>query len=229
MERGGKLLLSPVGGGLTVEVRAFGESLVIDGRLVCGPRVSVDNDRISLGREWYERKPIEKPAPSPGRWDGLIGEYGWNHDVLYILENEGRLHALIEWFFDYPLQEDGPDRFSFPDYGLYAGEQVVFQRDGGGKATQAEAAGVVFVRRPLDGDDGQPFRIKPRRPVAELRAAALAARPPVEPKNFRTPELVELVKLDATIRLDIRYATDANFLGVPVYTTRPRFPSASRG
>ena len=59
----------------------------------------------------------------------MIGEYGWDHDVLYILEKDGKLHALIEWFFDYPLKEVGPDRFLFPDDGLYAGEGLMFTRD----------------------------------------------------------------------------------------------------
>ncbi len=96
----------------------------------------------------YQRVPIGKPAPCPGRWDGLIGEYGWDHDVLYILEKDGQLHALIEWFFEYPLKEDGPDRFRFPDSGLYAGEGLIFTRDDKGRATQVEAAGVTFRRRP---------------------------------------------------------------------------------
>ena len=33
--------------------------------------------------------------------------------MLYILEKNGSLHALIEWFFDYPLKEVSPDRFCF--------------------------------------------------------------------------------------------------------------------
>jgi D-alanyl-D-alanine dipeptidase len=61
------------------------------------------------------------------------------------------------------------------------------------------------------------FRITPQRPVAELRAAALAATPPAEPGPFRPVDLVELTTLDPTIRLDVRYATADNFLGTPVY------------
>src|SRR4030095_7136909 len=41
--------------------------------------------------------------------------------------------------------------------------------------------------------------------------------PPKEAGPFRKPELVELVKLDPTIKLDIRYATKNNFLGKKVY------------
>lgn len=45
----------------------------------------------------------------------------------------------------------------------------------------------------------------------------VAQGPPKETGSFRKPDLVELVKLDRTIKLDIRYATSNNFLGRPVY------------
>jgi len=67
------------------------------------------------------------------------------------------------------------------------------------------------------------FRITPLHPVEELRAEALKAQPPREQGAFREPELVELVKLDPTIKLDIRYATTNNFLGTPVYTQQRAF------
>ena len=41
--------------------------------------------------------------------------------------------------------------------------------------------------------------------------------PPKDPKATRSADLVELVKLDPTIKLDIRYAAANNFLGKPVY------------
>ena len=44
-----------------------------------------------------------------------------------------------------------------------------------------------------------------------------AQQPPKEPVPFRLPDLVEVIKLDPTIKLDIRYATKNNFLGRPVY------------
>jgi D-alanyl-D-alanine dipeptidase len=64
-------------------------------------------------------------------------------------------------------------------------------------------------------------RITPLRPVEELRAEALKEQPPREPGTFLKSDLVELIKRDPTIKLDIRYATTNNFLGTPVYT-QPR-------
>ena len=45
----------------------------------------------------------------------------------------------------------------------------------------------------------------------------VAQGPPKETGPFRTPDLVELVKLDPSIRLDVRYATRNNFVGKAVY------------
>jgi zinc D-Ala-D-Ala dipeptidase len=67
------------------------------------------------------------------------------------------------------------------------------------------------------------FHITPLRPVAELEREALAAKPPHETGNFRTPDLVELVKLDPTIKLDIRYAGSNNFLSTPMYSQARAF------
>ncbi len=56
-----------------------------------------------------------------------------------------------------------------------------------------------------------------------LVTAALAQGPPIETGPFRQPDLVELIKLDPTIRLDIRYATENNFLGKKVYKEKRAF------
>jgi D-alanyl-D-alanine dipeptidase len=58
-----------------------------------------------------------------------------------------------------------------------------------------------------------------------LLAAAVGclAGPPNERGEFQQPELVEIVSLDPTARLDIRYASSNNFLGRPVYTEARAF------
>ena len=47
--------------------------------------------------------------------------------------------------------------------------------------------------------------------------------PPKTPEATRAADLVELVKLDPTIKLDIRYAGTNNFLGKPVYNQSRAF------
>jgi D-alanyl-D-alanine dipeptidase len=63
----------------------------------------------------------------------------------------------------------------------------------------------------------QQFHVQPLHPIAELRAQALKASPPRENGEFRKADLVELTKLDPSIKLDIHYASSNNFLGVPLY------------
>jgi CubicO group peptidase (beta-lactamase class C family)/D-alanyl-D-alanine dipeptidase len=222
--RGGKLFATATHGGYRNELRRLGEELLPDDCLLFGEsRIRPEADRLLIGKTAFDRRSQRRPEPATERWMGLIGEYGWDHDVLYIFEKDGRLFALIEWFEFNPLDEVSPDVFAFPKKGLYDGEQLIFERGRDGRARQVTAASVVFKRRAIDGEDGRTFRITPLRPVAELRTEALAARAPVETGDFREPDLVELSKLDPAIKLDIRYATDNNFLGVPLYTTPRAF------
>jgi CubicO group peptidase (beta-lactamase class C family)/D-alanyl-D-alanine dipeptidase len=218
-ESQGKLYLLPLHDGMRMELRRLGKGFVTDGWLGYGTKVVPEGDRLRVGGTVYRRVKVPRPAPPPARWAGLIGEYGWDHNTLYIHERDGKLWALIEWAFLYPLKEVSADVYRFPDYGLYQGDKLVFRRDKSGRATQVEAASVVFPRRPLPGEGGETFTIRPVRPLADLRKEALAARPPREKGDFRKPDLVELVALDPTIKLDIRYAGTNNFLTTPFYTS----------
>lgn len=53
--------------------------------------------------------------------------------------------------------------------------------------------------------------------VRQLRFAPRRNTPPVETGTFRAPDLVELSRLDSTLKLDIRYATANNFTGRKIY------------
>src|SRR5438309_5637448 len=83
--------------------------------------------------------------------------------------------------------------------------------------------GLILVLLQLGSAQEASFRITPQRPVVELRAEALKKQPPHEQGTFLSPDLLELVKLDPSIKLDIRYATSNNFLGTPVYTQARAF------
>jgi D-alanyl-D-alanine dipeptidase len=76
----------------------------------------------------------------------------------------------------------------------------------------------VFERRKVGPEEGAAqLRIEPVHPVPALLEAARKAEPPVESGEFRASDLVELVTLDPTIKLDVRYATTNNFLGTVFY------------
>jgi CubicO group peptidase (beta-lactamase class C family)/D-alanyl-D-alanine dipeptidase len=216
----GRLWLLMQSGGLKVELRAQGNDLVTDDLHGYGRQLTREGDKLRLDKDVFERIEVPLPAPPPEKWRGLLGEYGWDHNTLYVLERDGKLHALIEWVFVDQLKEIAEDVYQFPDEGtLYPGEKLIFTRDNNGRATKVEAASVTFLRRKLDGENGQTFKIKPARPLDEVRKEALAAKPPEEKGEFRKSELVDVAALDNTIKLDLRYATDNNFLSVPFYTS----------
>ena len=59
--------------------------------------------------------------------------------------------------------------------------------------------------------------------LATVLLAGCQHGPPKEPGQFRDADLVEVVKLDPTIRLDIRYATTNNFMHRPMYAEAKAF------
>ena len=220
-ERNGKLSIekAPV----RVTVRKENDVFVTDGRLGHGEYLSVSNDTLISGDGRFSRRPARHAAPPSVEQQGLIGEYGWDHNVLYIYESEGQLHALIEWFFEYPLEKIADDLYRFPYYSLYAEETLKFARDDNGRAVEANLEGIVFNRRNIEPEDGAVFKIVPRAPMDSLRRIAMEATPPDEEGVFRDIDLVELISLDETIKLDIRYATRDNFMDEVFYTQARAF------
>ena len=219
----GKLTALPQNGGFQVELRQSGNDLVVDDTLSYGTKITLLENAIRIGSKTLERVQAPRPAAISEKWKGLIGEYGWDHDILYIFEESGHLTALIEWIEYDPLTETSENVFAFPKHGLYDGENAIFTRTANGEATQVQVSGVVFKRRPIGSVSGGIFRIKPVKNIEELRRAALAAHPPTEVGNFHTPDLLELTSLDPKIRLDIRYASTNNFLSTPVYSEARAF------
>lgn len=156
-----------------------------------------------------------KPLSAPARWRGLIGEYGPDDDILIILEKDGKLCALFKRVELEPLDEVSKNVFRSAAIGI----RIVFTRDARGRATQLALASVVLKRRQIEPESGaSQLRVKPLRPVSELMKEARAAQPPSENGEFRQTDLVELTKLDPTIKLEIRYATTNNFLGTIFYS-----------
>jgi serine beta-lactamase-like protein LACTB len=164
-----------------------------------------------------QSKEIPPPEP-PAHFLGLIGEYSRDRDKIIVFEKDSKLFIQYGWFFSYSTTEKSKDEYAYRVEFAKADQEfkLTFQRDAKGTATQVEF-GSVYQRRKLDGEDGQTFRIKPERPIDDLRKEALAAEPPEEKKEFRATELVDVTTIDATVKLDLRYATDNNFLSTPLY------------
>lgn len=141
----GRLFISPDRGGYRVQLRKQGNALVSDDtQNVGGFRLVRDGDTLTLanGTKYAKEKPAAEPPPEPpAKWKGLIGEYGWDHNTLYIYERAGQLFALVEWTEIDLLKEESEDVFAFPtDRGMYHGEKIVFTRDKAGRGRWPRAS-----------------------------------------------------------------------------------------
>ena len=163
----------------------------------------------SLGEE--PLPPVVSEAFRP-----LIGEYLEGSDTMSILENDGGL-VLLPWKGAAVLLESRTDG-TFGTPGLAV---VTVQTSEQGRTESISFGDRVFQWISLGAEDGGTFQITPVRNPEELRAEALAASPPVEDGAFRDSDLVELVSLDPTISLDVRYASTNNFMG-EVFYSEPR-------
>lgn len=160
----------------------------------------------------------EPPASVPPVWRQLIGEYSNDRDTLSLLEDRGTLH-LQAW----SGRRQGLRSTSDSTLSLEGGGRVLVRRAADRRAVALVLRGETFRRLAFGPEDGTSFRIAPQQPVEALQQAAIRAVPPEEAGDYRPDDLVELVSLDPTIRLDVRYATSNNFMGVPFYSSPRAF------
>lgn len=220
--RGEQLLYVPSPGAtpLTVHARG-GDTLVIDDPRDSGLRLLPFENTLILSNDTLYRVPDAQPDTAPSRLVPLLGEYGWDHNTMYVYEDHGRLFVLIQWFFSYALTPVDDTTYTFPLMSLYPGERVVFRHDRDATVTGAVAGNVFFPRRKVGPAEGGQLRLRPTQPVERLLRAAQREQPPVDTAARRGPDLVDLATLDPTLRFDIRYATTNNFLGTKFYS-QPR-------
>ena len=191
-------------------------SFVLDGRLGSGRKLEFDEIGFDLGSNRFEKYMSEAPEENQDLSE-FIGEYGWDHNVLFIYEKQKQLHSLIEWAFKYPLMEVSDDLFAFPNEGgLYHGENLKFIRDESGQITGVEIENSVFFPKRKTADANETFRIEPLKPIEELREIALKSTPPEEANKLEA-DLIEPSLLDNSILLDIRYASTNNFMSNKFY------------
>jgi D-alanyl-D-alanine dipeptidase len=163
-----------------------------------------------------------KPLPAPARWRPLIGEYVLDNDTVIVLEKDGKLGLLFKRTELNPLDQISKDKFQFAASSAHSADRVVFARNSSGKVIQVAVGKSIYKRRPLGPEEGSnQLRVEPLRPVPTLIKEARTAQPPTETGDFLPTDLVELTKLDPTIKLEIRYATTNNLFGT-VFYSEPR-------
>ena len=156
------------------------------------------------------------PPDVPESWRPIIGEYASGPDTVSVLEEDESL-VLLFWSgrrLRLSASSDG-------GFETDSNAMVEILADANGRADMLLVDGQAFNRLSLGAEDGGTFRITPIRAPEELLIEALAASPPEEEGDFRPADLAELVALDSTILLDIRYATTNNFMG-EIFYSEPR-------
>jgi len=167
--------------------------------------------------------PGPKPPDAPSEWKQLVGIYldeDSKHSFV-LLEQDGKLF----WRDDKGKNQ----AISVFDGNIFLASEgqptAVYSmlHDEAGNVTGFCYLNFCYRRTDAGSDPSHPYHVTPSRSVETLRREALAATPPKETGNFRKPDLAELAPLDASIHLDIRYATSNDFLGTPVYSQARAF------
>ena len=183
---------------------------------------------------------LEPPPAEPSQWTGLIGTYSLSSqdgNTFYLRENQDRLEILFpladthrkteslvfqgKTFEIIPLKEIDSDTFQLPPVNELGVRKFRILRDQDGFGVTIDAGKKEYQRLFYGPERGKVFKIQPMKSLEELQAEAIKANPPTEKGEFLKVDLVELVKLDKNLKLDIRYATENNFMGIPLYS-QPR-------
>lgn len=168
--------------------------------------------------------PGPKPPAAPHDLVRLLGEYTTPLGMRIVMEDSGRIaltdtmrHQLLLARGSSPLAFTGPAAAIGRLIGV-AAPRIEFELGPNDRARALVANATRMQRMAIEPAPGtNQLRITPLHPVAELRKEALAAAPPAEHGNFKPADLVELTRLDPTIKLEIRYATTNNFVGAKFY------------
>jgi zinc D-Ala-D-Ala dipeptidase len=169
--------------------------------------------------------PGAKPVDAPAEWKRHVGIYEYTSDkapksTVIIFERDQKLYMRYA--------SGGEKEVSLKDGLLGMPEPIghvwiYALHEEAGQPALFSYHNERFARTDAGSDPTHFYHITPSKPIAELRAEALAAKPPLKTQPVRRPDLVELITLDPAIHLDIRYAQSNNFLSTPVYTQARAF------
>jgi D-alanyl-D-alanine dipeptidase len=177
---------------------------------------------ISLAQSPNALLPGPRPPDAPEQWKPWIGDYGAQDVTFTVGESEGGLFIIDKGRKTWKLPELPVEKHVTVESTGTTLVRVRFLRDPSGRLLML-TNDLGWSKKTYGVDDQYVARMKPVRPLEDLRKEALATTPPTEKGPFRKPDLVELAPLDASIHLDIRYATSNDFLGTPVYSQARAF------
>lgn len=170
----------------------------------------------------FDLTPGPKPRPATEATRAVIGHYGEGREALLFFERNASVYAQPAHGPRIALQHLGGRTYrAVGAPGWLGGDTLVFADDtlfASSFTTRTRR----FVREPVGPAEGDVFRIDPRRSVAEIRAEA-RRQPHAPTRTARDADLVDLETVVPRLKLDVRYATDDNFMGAAFYSQARAF------
>jgi zinc D-Ala-D-Ala dipeptidase len=182
--------------------------LLMSGAAIAATHTSAADATLKIAAE-------AAPPDAPRDLKRLIGEYR-STDALTIYEVGGQLHADGVGLHQAPLRRLTATRFSV-DATPPPGTLVQFELNPDGQAASVTVDTSRLQFKDIGYEAVQQIRAGVKSDPGQLRATALAAKPPTEPDPKRSFDLVDLASVDPTIKFDIRYASSNNFIGFALY------------
>ena len=165
-----------------------------------------------------------KPASSVSKWTGLFGEYQLGNDTLLIREKLGNLQVIFNpdtSLDEYNLVEISKDAFKLEAHDSYS--NITFKRDEKLQGLEIHLDNKIYPRNHIEPQNGETYKVELDKPIEDYVKEALLAEVPVEDGEFLPSDLVDVTKYIDHVKLDVRYATTNNFLGVATYSQAKTF------
>ncbi|MBT5186040.1 MAG: M15 family metallopeptidase [Kordiimonadaceae bacterium] len=164
------------------------------------------------------------PVSAPEKWQGLLGEYILNGKIILIREINGQLHAiddLNDQEVELPLIETAQNSFIFQRNSL--SQKLTIEQDDRGQGEALQIGDEIFLRNRIEPRNGETYKVSLDKTIEEYTRSALNEKVPVEDGDFVASDLVDVTEYIDHVKLDVRYATSNNFLGVPTYSQAKTF------
>jgi len=156
----------------------------------------------------YPREAEDPNAPKPSApsmlASRLIGEFQSPSGHLIVFERDGKLWTTL----------DRREPKLLSEFAFTPKDSVT---------TVLLIDNVTYRRQDVGPTAGGQLKVTPIRNVVEVLKESLTVNPPKETGDFKSADLVELARVDSSIKLDIRYATTNNFLGSVFYSEARAF------
>lgn len=159
----------------------------------------------------FERGAV--PPPPAESVAVLMGHYG--NGLREVVVHEGDDGRLAVWAGgSVGLRETAPRAYALTGAPAWVGASMRFF-PAAGPPLVLDAADRSFMRRALGAGGEDVFRIRPQRPIPTIlaEAARVGAPPSVQSRGT----LVDVQRAVPGVVLDVRYATDRNFMGAALY------------